>query len=99
MIAYKLFRHYKDGSIHSLFIDKTKNLPLKKWLTAKKHPTKGFKVRFGWHSLEIPFAPHLSKKNRAWYKIEIKNYTKLTRPKNHGGMWFLAKEMRILGKI
>lgn len=45
MIAYKLFRELKDGSISPLFINKKLRLKLNEWLTAESHPTKGFVFR------------------------------------------------------
>jgi hypothetical protein len=49
MIAYKLFRKLKDGSLAPLFINKKTRIPLNKWLDAEPHPTKGFAFRKGWH--------------------------------------------------
>lgn len=99
MTAYKLFTLRKNGELSSLFINKQDRLPINKWLTAKLYPTPGFKERFGWHCCPRPKAPHLSNRNRAWYKIEIKNFKELTKPKNQGGKWFLARKMRILNKV
>ncbi len=99
MIAYKLFRKLKDNSLRSLFINKTNILPLNKWLNAKTYPTKGFKIRHGWHSCPKPNAPHLSLKNRQWYKIEIQNFKTLLKPKNQGGKWYIAKKIKILKPV
>lgn len=99
MIAYKLFRELKDGSISSLFINKKERYQLNTWLEAKTYPTKGFAVRPYWHCTGNPVAPHLSMKGRAWYEIEMKNYTEYRRPNNQGGMWYLANEIKILKKI
>lgn len=99
MIAYKLFRLKKDGSIHSLFINNKVNLKLNKWMNSKSYPTKGFAVRPGWHSTGAPVAPHLSMKNRAWYMVEIDKYKEVIRPENQGGKWYLSKKLRILEKI
>ena len=96
MIAYKLFRKLKDGSLHSLFINKRVNLPINKWLAAETFPTKGFKIRHGWHCCPKKNAPHLSKKNRVWKKIEIKGYETLIKSNHQGSKWFIAKKMRIL---
>lgn len=99
MIAYKLFRKLKDGSLHSLFINKKVNLPLNKWLVAKTYPTKNFKIRHGFHCCPRPVAPHLSLRNRAWYKVEIKNFKELQKCKFQGGKWFIAKNIRILEEV
>ena len=96
MIAYKLCRQLRNGNITPLFINKSKILPFNKWLKAESHPTKGYKVRPYWHCTSKPIAPHLSKKNRVWVKLEIKNFTEYSRPKNQGGLWFLAKNIKLL---
>lgn len=89
----------KDGSLSSLFIGKRNRLPIGKWLKAECLPTKGFAIRAGWHCTKEPIAPHLSTKGRVWVKVEIKEYTELLRPENQGGLWYLAKRMRILGVV
>jgi hypothetical protein len=99
MIAYKLFRKLKNGSIRSLFINKKVDLPLNTWLEADFHPTKGFKERFGWHCCPSPVAPHLSIKNRAWYQVEMLNYTELVKPASQGGKWYLAGMIKIIKEI
>ena len=99
MIAYKLFRVRKDGTIGSLFINKKAILPLNEWITAKSYPTKGFKVRPYWHTTSTPYAPHLSMKGRGWYKVEIADYTEFKRPSSQGGVWYLANKMMVLEKI
>lgn len=96
MIAYKLFRQLKSNEITSLFINKTKRLKKGVWLSAESYPTKGYKVRPYWHCTEKPIAPHLSKRNRIWLKVEIDNFKEFSRPEHQGGKWFLAKKMKIL---
>jgi len=98
MTAYKLFRKRKDGSIGSLFINKTQKLPYDTWLNAECHPTKGFKIRPYWHCTSKPVAPHLSINNRIWLKVEIDEYIEFKRPVKQGGLWFLAKKIKILNK-
>ena len=95
MIAYKLFRKLKDGSISSLFINKKKRLPIGTWMTAEAHPTKGFAVRPGWHCTHDPYAPHLSEKGRIWLEVEIDDYEEVVRPASQGGIWYLAKRIKI----
>ena len=94
--VWKLFRLKKNGAITSLFIDKTRELPIDIWLTAYEHRTKGFKFRPGWHCLASPEAPHLSNKGRVWLEVEILDYGEFKRPASQGGKWYLAKEMKIL---
>ena len=98
MIAYKLFRVLKDGSISSLFINKKRRLPLNVWLEAESFPTKGFAVRPYWHCTNHPAAPHLSMKGRAWFKVEIDDFEEFNRPKSQGGLWYLAKKIKIINK-
>ena len=97
MIAYKLFRKLKDGNITSLFINNTRRLPVNEWLEAENIPTKNFKIRPYWHCTGSPIAPHLSMKNRVWMKVEIEdNPIVMNRPEKQGGVWYLAKRIKIL---
>ena len=95
MIAYKLVRHMKDGSLASLFINKKARLPLNIWMEAEDHPTKGYSHRPGWHCLLATKAPHLSKKGRIWVEVKVKDYEFHDRIKEYGGTWVLAKQMKI----
>lgn len=99
MTAYKLVRKLKDGSISSLFINKKNRLKFNKWLTAENHPTRGYKVRPFWHCTSKPTAPHLSEKDRVWVEVEIRDFEKMERPENQGGLWFLAKKMKIIREL
>jgi hypothetical protein len=99
MLAYKLVRVRKDGSLGSLFIDRRTALPIGEWLEAQSIPTKGFAVRYGWHALAKPMAPHLSKRGRAWFRVRLSGVTKVQRPQSQGGLWYIAKQMKILRKI
>ncbi len=99
MKAHKLVRLMKDGSLSSLFIGKKQRLQMGKWLKAECIPTKGFAVRPGWHCTREPIAPHLSTRDRAWVQVEIEDYTELHRPLFQGGMWYLAKKMKILNIV
>lgn len=93
--GYKLFSLRKDGSIRSLFINKGIKLPIGKWIKAEEHPTKGFAFRPGWHATLEPIAPHLSKKNRVWAKVKMKEAVRFNRPESQGGTWLLAKWIKI----
>lgn len=104
LVAYKLFRQLPTGEITSLFIDKKTRIPIGEWLEAEEHPTMGFAFRPGWHCTAEPVAPHLkmelaSGEVRAWYRVEIEDYTEETRPRTQGGLWYLANRMRVLEKI
>ena len=100
-IAYKLFRELKSGEITSLFIDKSRKLPIDEWMESESIPTNGFAVRPGWHCTAQPNAPHLkmelkSGEKRVWRKVLIEDFTEFKRPDNQGGLWYLAKRMKIL---
>lgn len=99
MIAYKLLRQRKDGTLGPLFINRQQIIPIGKWLTAENHPTKGYAIRPGWHTTAKPEAPHLSIKGRIWCEVEIKNFSEFIRPKAQGGLWYLANKMRVLRTI
>lgn len=69
------------------------------WMQAEPHPTKGYKFRPHWHCTSEPVAPHLSEKGRAWYKVEIDDYTEYKRPDCQGGLWYLSNKIKILTKL
>ena len=96
IIGYKLFRWRKDGTLGPLFINKRLVVPLNRWMKAEDHPTKGFAHRPGWHATLKKHAPHLSKKNRVWCKVELKDIKKFNRPESQGGTWVLAKHLKVL---
>jgi len=99
MIAYKLCRQLKNGNITSLFINKKENLPFNIWIEAREHPTKGFKLRPFWHCTSNPVAPHLSMKNRVWVKLEMEDFVEFKRPTSQGGLWYLAKRIKLIEVI
>ena len=99
MIAYKLVRKLKDGSLSPLFINKRMRIKLGETYTAECHPTKGFSVRPGWHCTSKPVAPHLSEKNRVWVKVDIQDWTVHNRPESQGGIWFTANKIKFIGEI
>ena len=96
MIAYKLCRQLKSGEITSLFINKKNRLPFNQWMEAENHPTKGFKERPYWHCTSNPVAPHLSMKGRVWVKVEMSDFHEFDRPESQGGMWYLAKNIKLI---
>ena len=99
MKAYKLFRELKNGELSPLFINKKARLPINKWLKAECHPTKGYKIRPFWHCTSNPVAPHLSMNNRVWCQVEMIGHTEFKRPSSQGGLWFLAKKIKIIKKL
>lgn len=99
MQAYKLLRVRRDGTIGSLFINRKRVLPVGEWMDAEEHQTKGFAFRPGWHAMAKPEAPHLSPKGRKWYRVQVSGVTKCHRPASQGGLWYLAKRMKIVGEL
>lgn len=99
MIAYKLLRIRKDGSIGPLFINQKQRVPIGEWLDAEDHPTSGFAHRPGWHCTHRPRAPHLSMKGRHWYAVEVADWVEHVRPANQGGLWYLAQRMKVLWPV
>lgn len=98
MLAYKLLRERKNGTLGPLFINRRQVIPVGGWLLAEPHRTKGFAFRPGWHCCKFPEAPHLSKKGRVWYLVEIDDYQVVERPASQGGTWFLARKMKLVEK-
>ena len=82
MIAYKLLKIRKDGSIGSLFIDKRIRRPIGEWMIAENHPTKGFAHRPYFHCTSKPTAPHLSENGRKWFTVDIEEFEIMERPKS-----------------
>ena len=98
MIAYKLFKKRKDGTIGPLFIDRTLRVPFNKWMVAEDVPTKGFAHRPGWHLGTFPRADHLSTKGRVWCECEVDTragYYEFKRPQHQGGAWIIAKRIKV----
>jgi hypothetical protein len=96
MKAYKLVRLMKDGTLASLFINKTIRLPLNEWMKAEKnHQTDGYKYRPFWHCTSNPNAPHLSEKGRVWVEVEMEEFTEMDRPEHQGGKWYLAEKIKL----
>ena len=99
MKAYKLLRVRKDGTLGSLFINRTLVITPNKWLQAESHWTKNYVYRPGWHATAAPVAPHLHMNGRKWYYVEITGVDKLRRPNSQGTMWYIAERMRVLKEV
>ncbi len=99
MIAYKLLRKRKNGTLGPLFINRKQVIPINEWLPAENHPTKGYALRPGWHTTLKPEAPHLTMRGRVWTEVEILDYKKLVRPQKQGGVWLLSKLIKIIKEI
>ena len=99
MIAYKLLKVRKDGSIGPLFINCRQRIPIGEWLRAEFHPRKGYQPRKGWHCTLKPVAPHLTTKGPKWYKVRAAYWNKYKRPESQGGTWVLAQAMMVLEAV
>jgi hypothetical protein len=99
MVAYKLIRKLKNGSLSPLFINKKSRIPIGVWMDAEYHPTKGYSGRKGWHCTLKPNAPHLSEKDRVWVEVEIEDFEYYNRPESQGGTWVLAQRMKIIKEL
>lgn len=99
MKAYKLLKKRKDDSIGPLFINKKLRIKIGQWMEAEDHPTKGYAHRPGWHVMAKPEAPHLSKKDRVWCEVEIESFKECKRPESQGGLWYLAKWMKVIKEL
>ena len=98
IIAYKLFRKKRNGSLGSLFINRRQDIPVGTWLDAEPHETKGFAFRPGWHACGKPCAPHLSMKGRTWFKVMIDDYDEMHRPESQGGLWYIARRIKVISE-
>jgi len=96
MIAYKIVRQLKDGSLAPLFINKKFRIPLDTWIEAEDHKTNGYAHRPGWHCTSEVNAPHLSKNGRVWVEVDIEDYQTIHRPERQGGIWFLANRIKFI---
>lgn len=95
MIAFKLVRCRKDGTLGPLFCNAKLRMPIGEWMDAEVHPTKGLAVRPGWHAVPWPHAPHLSQTARVWVQVELEDWTDHYRPAAQGGLWHTAQRMRV----
>jgi hypothetical protein len=99
MRAYKLVRKLKSGKMTPLFINKKQGIDFDVWYQSECHPTKGFKVRPGWHCTSKPEAPHLSNKGRIWLEVDIEGITEHNRPKSQGGLWYTADKIKFIREV
>jgi hypothetical protein len=100
LIAYKLLKRRKNGTLGPLYINRVQIIRLNEWLTAEAHRTKGYKYRPGWHCCHTPHAPHIkTKPERIWAMVEIKKFEEFNRPIGQGGLWYIAQQMKIIGFV
>jgi hypothetical protein len=95
LVAYKLFRLRKDGTLGPLFIGATIRVPVGRWVKAKAIRTAGFAYRPGWHACSTPTAPHLSKRGRVWCRVSIADVREHRRPEAQGGLWYVAGWLKV----
>jgi hypothetical protein len=82
-----------------LFIERSRVLPVGKWMKSNDVPTRGYAHRPGWHSTPEMHAPHLSLNGRVWAKCEIADFYQLPRSERFGGIWYISDWMKILEVI
>jgi hypothetical protein len=100
MKAYKLVKQRKDGTLGPLFINTRQRIKIGTWLPAEAHRKKGFAFRPGWHCTAKPSAPHIhNKPDRVWWEVEIDDFTEFPRPRNQGGMWYLAQKIKFIKQL
>jgi hypothetical protein len=97
-VGYKLFRKRKDGSLGSLFLNRSKVISTGEWLRAEEVTSKKLSFRPGWHICQQPIAPHLKTDGRVWYKVMYDDYYELKRPEYQGGVWIIAKWIKLIGE-
>ena len=113
MIAYKLLRVRKDGTLGPLFVERTRVLPVGGYLEARMDiEPKALATRPGWHCTSKPEAPHLKtdpkNEDRQWWKVEIPDVgcedgrvwtQEIHRPEAQGGLWFLTSYMKLIEPV
>lgn len=101
MIAYKLLRERRNGTLGPLFIEKRRVLERDQWLQSHDVPTKGYAYRPGWHACALPQAPHLKlTDDRHWHVVELGGKIEThARPQSQGGVWYTAETMRIHDRL
>lgn len=94
--AFKIFRVRRDGTLGPLFIGRDIVIKPGVWIKAKAIRTEGFKFRPGWHACPTQNAPHLTLKGRVWAKVELRGVKLHHKPANQGGLWYTAKQLRLV---
>jgi len=99
--AYKLLRLRRDKSLGPLFVGREQCIPVGKWMDCKDDlPHPGLAHRPGFHCCSEQHAPHIKMKlksgeERVWCLVTIENYEELERPVSQGGLWYVARRMKI----
>lgn len=97
MIAYKLIKQRKNGTLGPLFIEASRVVRVGVWEEARPVRKKGFAFRPGWHVCAEPKAPHLKMKpDRVWVRVEVGGeITEHQRPESQGGLWYTCEKMKV----
>lgn len=101
MIGYKLCRRMGDGYA-PLFHNRWERWPVNEWVKAHDTgPKAGFAYRPYFHICTEPHAPQISRndKRRVWVKVEFEPFETIQRPASQGGLWHLARHMRVLREL
>ena len=102
MIAYKLLRRKKDGSLGPLFVGRASRLSFGVTYEARSDlPHPGLAHRPGFHCCAEPKAPHIKRvlkngERRVWCEVRIYGVTRHDRPECQGGVWYTALHMEIV---
>lgn len=101
MIAYKLLRLRRDGTLGPLFVGRSTVIPVAVRQYARYDlPHPGLAHRPGFHCTAIPFAPHIAMRltngeQRVWCAVDIYDYDTHRRPMSQGGIWYTAENMTV----
>ena len=99
--AYKLLRLRIDGSLGPLFVGRTQVFTVGNWMNSREDlPHPGLAHRPGFHCCSTQKAPHIKLKlkngeQRVWCSVSIEKYESYKRPECQGGLWYVAKRMKI----
>lgn len=100
MIAYKLVRKTRTGSLHPLFINRNMTYEIGQTCIAENHKKAGFSERPGFHCVPLPTAPHLkmnlsSGEKRVWVRVSVNGYEMHNNVVHKDSLWILANEMTV----
>ena len=106
MMAYKLLRRKKDGSLGPLFVGRASRLSIGVTYEARSDlPHPGLAHRPGFHCTRAPCAPHIKMRlkngeERVWCTVKLSGeITPHQRPASQGGLWYTAEKMRLLREL
>ena len=99
MIAYKVLRRRKSGTLGSLYINKGAVLPVGEWLDAELHVTKGYQPQIGWTAY-CNAVPPISMKGRELWEVDLGGNAK-TEWSSYTASWMfvVSPRMKILRPV